>query len=1027
MKIFTGIPKWPLYLFALLLLSSSVYAQNRTVTGVVTDENRDPLPFVTVAAVGATTGTVTDMNGRFSITVPTTTQELRASFVGFKTQTITLGAATSYTVVLESTATQLEQVVIVGSMERAAESFTGSFNTVGGGELRRLGSQNLVESLKSLDASFVVLENIAMGANPNVMPTIEIRGQTSINFTEIGDIYRADPNQPLFILDGFETTLQKIVDLDFNRVQSVTILKDAASTAFYGSRAANGVVVVETIRGEPGRFRLSYAGDYSIQIPNVKSYNMMNAAEKLEFERLSGRYIYNEGRINNAYDALRQANLDMQYSERLAEVARGVNSHWISEPLQIPFLNRQSVRMSGGREDIMIEAGFSYRNAPGAMIGSKRENWTGDFDFFYTLGKLTLINRLGLSGFTGTTTPYGKFDTWVNTNPYYRKVDSNGIITRYLDVVTGFNTSVAQTPYTVPNPLFNAGLNSLNEERNLDVNQRLLAQWAVYKGMSLETMIQVQTGSLNRVVFTPPAHTMFDGYPVDQKGRYQNMTIKNTEWMGNLMYVWRNRIGVHNYIINIRGEVSHKNKSDVVWEATDFPVGSPANPAFANSYVYGRPRFENPITRRANFLGSVNYAYDSRYLFDATYRLDGSTVFGAEDMFKPFWSTGIGWNIHNEKFMKQFRFVSNLRLRATTGQTGNQNIDGTIGSTIFSYLSGGNLFGTGLAPTTLGNPYIQWQKTNTNNLSLDLSLFDSRLVSKFEVYEKKTDPMVVSVDRAPSTGIKSMPMSLGALTYTGFEFDVVYHIIRSRDIHWRASVMGATLKGVYSGFSNQLEEMNETLRESNILGRYRDGYAPTTIWAVQSLGIDPASGREVFLDKNGQPTFYHSSNYEIAAGDKQPKLLGTFQTSFTYKQFTLNVVMRYSLGADVFNQALFNKVENISYAQIAFNQDRRALYDRWQNPGDIAEFKSIRTTTSTPMSSRFVQRENAISGESIGLMWRLTPAENPWLKNMRMTRLDFNFTAIGTGGVFRISNVRRERGTEFPEATTLSLSVSAGF
>jgi hypothetical protein len=348
-----------------------------------------------------------------------------------------------------------------------------------------------------------------------------------------------------------------------------------------------------------------------------------------------------------------------------------------------------------------------------------------------------------------------------------------------------------------------------------------------------------------------------------------------------------------------------------------------------------------------------------------------------------------------------------------------------LSSSVYSYLTGGNVFGPGMFVSQLGNPNVDWQKTTTTNIALDINLFNNRFSGTFDVYKKLTDPMSIPVDQAPSTGISRLPMSLGHLDYHGFEFSVNGEIIRQQDFNWRVRLMGATLKGAYGGFSDKIEGLNKAQQESNTLMRFKDGYNSKTQWAVRSLGIDPATGKEVFLDKNDQPTFLYNPADIVAVGSSEPNVMGTVSTTVRWKKLTFTCVMRYSLGADQFNTALFNKVENISFNEIAYNQDKRALYDRWQNPGDIAQFKSIRFTSYTPMSSRFIQKEHFLSGESVTLQYRLD--RKSWIQRLKMEQLEFSANASGTAGIFRVSNIKRERGTTYPEAYTISLSVRAVF
>ncbi|MCL2413328.1 MAG: SusC/RagA family TonB-linked outer membrane protein, partial [Bacteroidales bacterium] len=916
--------------------------QTRTITGIVTDEFREPLPFVTVSIPGTTVGTVADINGRFSITVPAGTRELQASFMGFNTATITLTAATNYTVRMETTATQLEQVVIVGTVERSVESFTGSFSTVSGNELRQMGSQNLVESLRSLDPSFMVMENMAMGANPNALPTIEVRGQTAIaNIGDVDEMFRTDPNQPLFILDGFETTLQRIVDLDPNRIESVTLLKDAASTAFYGSRAANGVVVVTTIQGEPGRFQIFYTADFTVQIPNLRSYNMMNAAEKLEFERLSGRYTF-AGSITNWTSAQVQNRLDSLYNARLADVRRGVNTDWMAKPLQIPLQQRHSIRFSGGTDVVMLQAGVTYRSTPGLMKGSAREAWQTNLDLTYNTRNLTFQNRLDLNGFTATESPWGNFSDWVNANPYFRPVDSSGDAPRFLDRVIN-NAQFGDNLFNVINPYFVATqLNPVNEQRNTTIDNRFGVIWRFHPKMRLDASLQVNWSNTNRVRFSPPEHPQYDEVEDSRKGSYENTTRRNMNYRSQLRFSYNDRIGRGALTLNVNAELSSNEITGITWEATGFPPNTNGFPSFANNFVDGRPGFSNSILRSVGFLTSANYSWDERFLFDGTVRLDGSSVFGTARRFTPFWSTGIGWNIHNERAMRQFRRINVLRINATIGETGNQNLNAANSTSLYRYVLGGNVFGPGVSIATLGNPNIEWQRTFATNLGLRLEMFDRRFTAIIEAFDRQTNPLMVMVSNPPSTGATHFPMSLGTLTYRGFDYNLTYHIIRRRNFNWNVRVMGTSLRGVYSNFDDRIEGMNQAQQNAGSFDRLRDGFSPETIWLVRSLGIDPATGREVFLNRYGERTFRFDPLDITNVGERRPLLNGNINSSILmFRRLSIMMVFQYTVQRQIVNETLFNRVENISMREVGFNQDRRALYDRWQQPGDHAQFRTI--------------------------------------------------------------------------------------
>ena len=285
-------------------------------------------------------------------------------------------------IVLEEETAEMEEVVVTGIFERKKESFTGSATTYSSRELKKVGNQNIIQSLKSLDPAFAILENNEAGSDPNHLPDLEIRGKSSI--VGLKEQYNVDPNQPLFILDGFETSLQTIMDLDMDRVASITILKDAASTAIYGSKAANGVVVVETVKPEQGKLRVTYSGNFNIQMPDLSSYKLMNSEEKLRFEVLSGYY--------KSTGASNYMQLQELYNKRLADVRTGVNTYWLGEPVRIGLNHRHSLYAEGGDENMRYGIGVSYNGISGVMKESQRDIFSGNLDLIYRKNRLLFSN-----------------------------------------------------------------------------------------------------------------------------------------------------------------------------------------------------------------------------------------------------------------------------------------------------------------------------------------------------------------------------------------------------------------------------------------------------------------------------------------------------------------------------------------------------------------------------------------------------------------------------------------------------------
>ena len=341
----------------------STRVENREVRGKVIDEKKQPIPGVSVRLGGTSMGTATDVDGKFKLLVPADTATLVVSFIGMKTEIVRLPRLRAgveqkeLTIVLRDEDVRLEDVVVTGIFTRKKESFTGSASTYSAAELKTMGTQNILQGLKTLDPAFAILEDNQFGSDPNRLPNMEIRGKSSMS--GLRDQLEADPNQPLFILDGFESTLAAINDLDINRVASITILKDAASTAIYGSKAANGVIVVETVKPEAGKLRVSYTGNLNLSMPDLSSYNLMNAREKLEFERLAGRF--------NPSSTTNEIELDGVYNEKLKVIESGVDTYWLAEPLRVGVNQKHSLYVQGGEENFLFGFGVGYNGISGVM------------------------------------------------------------------------------------------------------------------------------------------------------------------------------------------------------------------------------------------------------------------------------------------------------------------------------------------------------------------------------------------------------------------------------------------------------------------------------------------------------------------------------------------------------------------------------------------------------------------------------------------------------------------------------------
>lgn len=979
--------------------------EQRTITGLVLGADGETLPGASVYVKGDTKNGVTaDIDGRFSINVPSKTKALIVSFVGCKNQEVVLLEGTAdYVVKLES-ATEIEEVVITGVVTKRKDTFTGSSASFSGEELKAVGVQNPLASLRSLDPSFNLMESDIYGSNPNRLPDVEIRGKSSV--MGMRDEVAEDPNQPLFILDGFESTLETIYNLDINRIASMTILKDAASTAIYGSKAANGVVVVETVKPQPGQLRLSYNGSMDISWPDLSSYNLMNAREKLEFERLAGKY---SG--GSTDELIAKENL---YNKHLADIESGVDTYWLSEPLRTGINHRHSLYADGGAGGFMFGIGLNYNGVTGVMKDSDRDVLGANLDLIYRVGKLQFTNK-----FTAQQTKYSDpvvpFSDYAQASPYYKKYNEDGEVERFL--------SNNEYEEKVGNPLYNASLNSRNETTQMQFSDYFIAEYNPTNDFKLRARFGLTSLSSENEVFYSPEDTRFEDYDILRKGSYDYLNTKTTKYEGEFTAIYATVLQEkHRINLAVGGNMSEQKTTLQGYSAEGFPSGNFTYPSFANGYPEGeQPTYSESVSRAVSAYLTGGYAYDDRYLMDVSYRLNGSSVFGSTKQFINTWSLGLGWNIHNEAFVKNnLPWINYLKIRGSIGNPGNQNFDSSLSLTTFRYLyTSYNYFGMSSVLANLGNRNLEWQTTLDRNIGLDVTLFNERFNMTLDYYYKTTDPLLIAIGLPSSSGITSYNTNLGKQISKGFTGTAQYYIFRDFDkrLTWsvRATVRMESSK--LDGIGNRLESLNE-YNKSRSTERYYDGADPDDIWAVRSAGIDPATGREIFIKKDGTYTYDFSYDDEVVVGNSRPDAEGTLGSSFSYKGFTVGATFRYRLGGDSFNEVVYNKVENISSSNLIYNQDKRALYDRWQKPGDIAQFKNIADHSSTPMSSRFVQKENTLTLESFQIGYEFDPG---FAKKLGISGLRVN---AYMNDIFRISTIKEERGTDYPFARSVSLALS---
>ena len=463
--------------------------------GWVFDENGEPMIGVNVAVIKdgkIISGVVTDTEGKFNVNIPRGAQ-IKLSFVGYSEQIITPKSNEIKIAMKEDTNT-MDEVVVTGIFERKKEGFTGSANRMSGDEIRKLSSGNILNAITMLDPGFRMEENMLSGSNPSSVPDFSMRGQSSMGdySTDETVIMRGDidtrPNQPLFVLDGIiDVGVTKIMDLDPAQIESVTLLKDAAAMAIYGSQASNGVVVVETKAPAAGTLRVTYNGNYKVEYPDLTDYNLLNAAEKLEIERRAGFYdpygpVQN---VQNRYDT---------YRRKFLEVQRGVNTYWLSQPLETVFAHRHGINLEGGNESLRYKIYAGINQAPGVMkeTGVYGKNVSIDIRYRY---KGLLISNIAYVDYTKSdrTSPYGTFDQYARLNPYYRIYDENGQISQYLEKTTTYDNFYT-AGMTIGNPMYNTLYNTMDQNIMFEIRDAFRVEYSPIENLRLAMKCRYMDG-----------------------------------------------------------------------------------------------------------------------------------------------------------------------------------------------------------------------------------------------------------------------------------------------------------------------------------------------------------------------------------------------------------------------------------------------------------------------------------------------------------------------------------------------------
>lgn len=1024
---------------------------SRTVTGQVTDPSGVPMIGVTVSIKGTVQGASTGADGRFMLSVPAGST-LVFSYIGMETQEVVVGDQTTISIRMAEDAVNVEQVVVTGVFNRPKESYTGAAVTLSGTQLLEASTGNLVTAIRNLDPTFYVAENNLLGSDPNALPIVTMRGNTTLpmigsdatSSQAISDArtYMERTNLPLLVVNDVETSFERLIDIDEYMVESITLLKDANATAVYGARGSNGVLVIRTKRPKPGQLMVSYRGTFDLEAPDLSSYNLMNAREKLAYERAAGLYSSGGG----AGSVATQQRLEQLYQLKKMDVDRGVDTYWLKYPVRVPVGHRHSLSIEGGHDNAVerftYKANVSYKNDPGAMKGSSRSTFNGGIMFEYRYKNLLLRNDLQVYNTVAKDSPYGNFSNFTKINSYYRPFDENGMVIRDLVDQYDWPNDSRGNPWrgdTSINPLYDAMQPQKHTSSVLDIVNDLSLEWKIADNFTARGTLSVSTSRDRSDDYWSPGMSRFDNLSADDRGyagEYQLDMGQKLFMEGRVIVEYLKTFkDVHQVIIGAGGTMSQSNTE--AYDFTGYGVYNPdmdffggANFFDKNSTSHGKPYGTDELYRRVGALVSLVYTYDQRYTFNFDGKYDGSSQFGENNRFAPIWSLGFGWNLHREKFFRSAA-VDEARFRLSYGLSGSQGFPPYISQVMFNDVDRLYEIWGGLDIQGVGNPNLKWQNTYEWNVGTDWSFYNRRFYFSVDLYRKKTHDLITDVNLPPSSGFGSYSANIGKIENKGIEFMINGQIIRDteRGIFWSVGATAGHNKNTILEVSESLQRMNELIEgqiEYSPGKKYIEGTSINTIYAANSLGIDPATGREIFLTRDGKQTFSWTDAEKVACGVTDPDLQGTVNTSFRWKGWHLNAFFHYSWGSVDYNSVLSAKVET---RDIYGNADRRALHGRWQKVGQQAPFVSIGAwrgdsgiSLPTKATSRFVMDNNYFTLSSLNIGYDVPVA---WSK--RVLGAEYVQIATTFGELFHISTIKRERGINYPFARVYQLSITARF
>jgi TonB-linked SusC/RagA family outer membrane protein len=966
------------FLFA-MLLSVAVAAQN--VTGTVNDEKNEPLIGATVMVRGSSAGTVTDINGHFSVKARRGAT-LTVSYIGYKSKEVKVGESKMVVVTLEPDAQMLDDVVVVGYAEVKRSDLTGSVASVSSKNIEGYKSSSVVEALGGQISGVQITQT---DGAPGSGFDIKVRGVGTVT----GDA------SPLFIVDGFQ--VDNIDYLSNSDIESIEVLKDASASAIYGARAANGVVMVTTKSGKSGAPHISYNGSASYRhiaktLPVLDPYEFV----KLQMEINPSKYATTYYQQGNDADGnpYRYQTLDDYIG------VPGIN--WQDEVFKPTWSQDHNISVTGGTDQTKYAFSFSRFDEDGIFKNSSFRKTTAKMRINQKITKrinldanVTYANT-GQYG-NGTASGSGRFNVLAQILSA-RPTGGLGVTDEDL-----LNNAIDPLELELSESL--AQVNPIKEAESVD-SKKIAELWSANGMLTIDLMKGLTFKTAGTYNTTNTRYDLFyrdgskEAYRNGNSAYGQTQMTKDIRWTNFNYLTYKKQIRAHKFDVMLGEELSYSSSEYLLGQAKDFPfdnlgnnnLGLGATPSKVGSNYYSK--------KLLSFFTRVNYNYKERYLLTATMRADGSTVFSSKHKWGYFPSFSAAWRINEEDFMKDVKFVSNMKLRLGWGTVGNDRISNYLSMDLYDqskYGQGTNLV-TVLTPKQLKNENLKWEGSTTTNIGLDLGFFDNRIGFTADYFVKNTKDLLTSQSLAYVTGFSSQMQNIGKIQNKGLELTLNTVNFQSRKFLWKTSFnisfitnklksLQSGVKSMYarSGFNSEFTDYDYIATVGSSLGLIY-GYQFDGVYQSSDFNETP-SGTMILKDGVTKNMRYNNGTvapgvikYKDVTGDglvtsddrtvigkTLPKFFGGFTNTFNFGNFDLNVIFQYSYGNDIYNATRL-------YSTQTQNERTNMLAevtDRWTSTHASNKVPSALGYVKNELSSRFVEDGSYLRLKSLTLGYTL--------------------------------------------------------